>query len=177
MRLEYTLTLADYQAAQYLHWHQTPARRFIHFFVYHGIPVLLAASACTVAKRFGIFGLRISYSLEFISSGAIAALYVTVTAKGREIKRYIKRFESKYPPNERTALLEVDGSGILGCLGSDKESFEWSSIICAAQDERITLLYIAKNRFLFFPTTAMGSEERAELDRLVAEHLAGRATC
>ena len=39
-----------------------------------------------------------------------------------------------------------------------------------AQDKNVTLLYFAKNRFLFFPTGAM-SPEAAELNDLVARRL------
>lgn len=178
MRLEYTLTLADYQAAQYLHWHQTPARRFIHFFVYDGIPILTAATGCVVAKRLGLFGLRIPYWLEFTSSASIAALYLKVTAKGRKAKRYKKYYDRQFPPEKRTSWIEIDDSGVSSAIvGTDAESFEWTRIVGFAQDDNMTLLYLTKKQFLLFPSPAQNSSERAELADLITRYFGGRTQC
>ena len=40
-----------------------------------------------------------------------------------------------------------------------------------AQDEKMTLLYVFKDRFLMFPTAALSPDQRSELGDLVARHV------
>jgi hypothetical protein len=47
----------------------------------------------------------------------------------------------------------------------------WTAIVRFAQNEKVTLFYVAKARFLFVPTQLFSEEQRAELNDLVARHL------
>jgi len=103
---------------------------------------------------------------------AVAAVYLKVTATGREAKRYRKQFERNFAPDKRNAWIEINDSGVSSAvIGTDPGSFQWSKIVGFAQDERMTLFYLAKKRFLLFPTPAQNSAERAELADLISRHM------
>lgn len=175
MKIDYSLTLADYQAAQFLHWRQTPGRRFTHFLVYEGIPIVAAATGCVIAKRVGLFGSAMPYWFEASLGMGIAIIYLKLTAKRRNAKLYRKQYERRFPAGKRAGWIEATESGISSAVfGTEAESFQWDSFVGLAQDEKMTLFYVAENRFLLFPTPAKGSPQRAELDALVARHIAGR---
>ncbi len=175
MKLEYTLSLADFQAAQSLHWHQTLARRVIHFSIYAGVPCLTAAIGSVLAKRVGILGQESPYWFQFLFGLVVASAYLTATVKGRKSKRFKKHFERRVPPNKRRSWIEVNDLGVTSAIvGTEPESYEWSTLFGFAQDEKITLIYIATKRFLFFPTQAMSPAQRAELNDLVARHVTPR---
>jgi hypothetical protein len=58
--------------------------------------------------------------------------------------------------------------------GVSEGKFFWNAIVNFTQDEKVTVLYIDRRRFFFFPTNAMSPEERAELNDLIARHVVGR---
>lgn len=172
LRIQFTLALADYQAAQSLHWRRTPARRFVHFFIYEGLPTLAAGAGCVVAKRLGLYGPEIPYWVEAVLGMVVAIVYLRVTATGREARRYRKHFERKFSPDNRNAWIEINDFGISSAIvGTDAESFQWCKIVGFAQNEKMTLFYLTKKRFLLFPTPVQNSAQRAELADLIARHI------
>ena len=86
-----------------------------------------------------------------------------------------KKFDRRYPDGPPKSFIEVGEEGVSSAVeGTDSERFTWSAIVRFAQDEKMTLFYIAKNRFVLFPTSALSSEQRAELNDLVARHVVKR---
>jgi hypothetical protein len=55
--------------------------------------------------------------------------------------------------------------------GVSEGKFFWPAIVAFAQDEKITLLYIDKNRFLLFPTYSLSPLQRSELSAMFDKHL------
>lgn len=171
-RIQFTLTLADYQAAQSLHWRQTFARRLVHLFIYEGFPTLAAGAVCVVAKRLGLYGPEFPYWVEAVLGMFVAIVFLKVTATGREAKRYRKHFARKFPPVKRNAWIEIDDSGVSSAIvGTDAESFPWCKIVGFAQNEKMTLFYLSNKRFLLFPTPVQNSAQRAELADLIARQV------
>ena len=115
MKVEYAITLADYQAAQSLHWHQAFARRLVHFLFYDGFPCLAAGLAC-VGKRVGLGGPETPYGLVFLLGLICASMFLWVTAKGRKAKRSRKDLERRFPPNRRRALFEPADDGVTSAV-------------------------------------------------------------
>jgi len=172
MRLEYSITLEDYQAAQSLHWRQTFARRVLNFLIYDGIPCLAAASCCALMKRAGLLGSGSSYWFEFLFGLAIASIYLLITAKGRNTRRFKKRFGRDFPPDTRRAWIEFNDKGITSAIiGTAPANFAWSSLLDFARDDKVTLFHIRKGAFLFFPTSVLSPDQLAELNALVARCL------
>lgn len=54
--------------------------------------------------------------------------------------------------------------------GCSEHSRPWQSITGVGQDSKITVFCAKAGTFLFFPTSALTSEQRAELDELVSRH-------
>jgi hypothetical protein len=55
--------------------------------------------------------------------------------------------------------------------GISEQKYFWNAIVDFVQDEKSTLLYHGKNRFIFFATRALSPEQRTELNDLVARNL------
>jgi hypothetical protein len=175
MKLEYSITLADYQAAQALHWRQTFARRVLNFLIYDGIPCLAAATGCALMKKVGLLGRESPYWFEFLLGLVIASIYLLITAKGRNARRFKKQFSRNFPPDKRRAWIEFNDKEIRSAIiGTAPDSHAWDSIIGFAQDDKVILFYLAKKRFLIFPSSAMSPEQRAELNTLMAHHVPTR---
>jgi hypothetical protein len=47
----------------------------------------------------------------------------------------------------------------------------WQAIDRFAQNEKVTMLYIAEMRFIYFPTRSLSDAQRTELNDLVARHV------
>jgi hypothetical protein len=69
----------------------------------------------------------------------------------------------------------MDDDRILsGLPGVSEEKYFWNAIVGFAQDRKMTLLYLDKDKFLLFPTYALSPEQRAELNDLVARYVVKR---
>jgi len=118
------------------------------------------------------------YCFETLFGLTVAVVYLKLTAKGRQAKRYKKQFERRFSSEERTAWIEMNDSAVSSAIaGTAAESFEWNKIIEFAQDDKMTLLYLTEKRFLLFPTPALDSADRADLDDLIASQFAARMSC
>jgi hypothetical protein len=84
-----------------------------------------------------------------------------------------KCFKQIFSParTDRNSLIDIDADRIISTVpGVSEGRFFWNAILAFAQDEKITLLYIRKNAFLFFPTPAMSPTQQTELSDLVVRH-------
>jgi hypothetical protein len=177
MKLEYTLTFADFKSAQRLHYRQTLGRRLRFAFWNICIPVLavLGLAAFVFLDLFHIARYAaILFGIE------CALLWIAIC---NPIARYFKMrkcFKQLFPPTrtERNSTLELGEDHLLsGIPGVSEGKFFWNAIVGFAQDEKITLIYVAKTRFLFFPTAAMSPDQRAKLDNLIDRHVTKRQPC
>lgn len=172
MKLIYTFTLADYQAAQQLHWNQTLLRRATSFAVYWFLPALLCSIALETGRKMGLFLTNWSVGYVLLFGFVLGLLTLKFLEPMRRSKMFRKRFERRHPPDQRIASIEIDNEGVCSAIfGSDEVKRPWSDIVGFAQNDKVTLLYLAKNRFLPFPTTALTSTEFTELNDLVVRHL------
>jgi len=100
----------------------------------------------------------------------IAAIYFSLM---REY--YLRKgFKSLFPParTSRDSSIEIDEDRIFSEIpGVSEGKIFWNGVVAFAQDEKITLIYIREKAFLFFPTSVMSHDQRAELTDLVARHL------
>ncbi len=168
-----TVTLADFQAAQVLHWRQTFLRRIFHSSVYW-LPVLCGSLGIALGSRTGIFLKGWSFWSAF-ALGLLVCTPITALMPKDRSKGIRKIFERRYPSDKRTAWYEIHNEGITTAIaGTDAETIRWDKIVGFAGDEKITLLYLGNNRFLFFPTSALTGEQLAELNDLVARHVVKR---
>lgn len=167
MKLAYTLTLADYKAAQRLHIRRKITRRVL-FYLY---PIMTAIAS--IGALFGLICGNVVLSeifLPLVAGGLACSICV-------EIGRFYgirKCFKQLFHParTDRNSSLDIDDERIVSAVpGVSEGKFFWSAILEFAQDEKITLLYVAEKRFLFFPTSALSPDQRVELDALIARNM------
>lgn len=167
MQLKYTLTLADFKAAYRLHRRQEFSRR-ISIFIWPTLTLL-----CVIG--FVVFSMlqRVNLAGDCLAVGAGAI----VVAVGTPILRSVnirKGYRRLFPPSRtvRSSHLDIDDERIVReNPGVSELKIPWSGLYGFAQDEQVTMLYTNKDCFLIIPTQALSSEQRSELNDLVARHL------
>jgi len=172
MKFTCTITLADFQAAQALHWHQTILRRIISFSVYLLFPLLCSSLVIVLGNRMGIFLKGWSFGNAFVLGLIVSTPIALLISSSSKSKRFRKTFEKRYSPDKRTVWFEFSDNGITTAIvGTDAETIDWKKIVLSAQDDKITLLYVGSNKFLFFPISALTTAQRAELNDLITRNV------
>lgn len=168
MKLEFTLTLADFKAAFRLHRRQTLVRRMGAF----AWPILTVVC-------FGVALFSNPKSELFAQTFAlgVGCLWLTVFLP---IARRIIVFRSfrRVVPNglhQQRCFATVDDQHVVtGVQGLFELNYYWKGVTGFAQDKRMTLFYTSKCSFLFFPTNALSSEQFAELNGIVSRNMIRR---
>jgi hypothetical protein len=172
MKLEYALTLDDYKAAQRLHRSRTAARRIKFAISYSIFPAL------TVVGLISIFLLKSSdnaelkadllicdFALFFLSVAMPIARIFDMRIRFKRLQRTLRGVSSVF--------LEIGEECIISAIpGVSEGKFFWNASIDFAQDDKVSLLYVRKRAFFFFPTSVMSPDQRTELNDLVARHVA-----
>jgi len=171
MKLTYTLTLDDYKAAQGLHRRQTFGRRAIWFLwlrMMPGIGLLMLAWALFTGS-----GQKAAFSQNPPVMLLVPIIFLLVPLINHNLVR--KQFNQLFPSTARDLSIDIDEERIV-CTnpGVSDSRLLWNAVVEFTQDERITMLYISKLRFLFFPTQIMSPSQRSELNDLVARHVGKR---
>jgi hypothetical protein len=112
----------------------------------------------------------------FIAFGA-GSLVASVASPFMQLYVDRRGFRRLFSPTrkDRSCYIDLDDNCILsGQPEVSEEKYFWNAIVGFAQDEKMTLLYLDKDKFLLFPTQAMSPEQRAELNDLIARHVVGR---
>lgn len=177
MKLEYTLTFADFRSAQRLHRRQTLGRRLSFAFWNIAVPILAVIG---LAAFIFLDSPRITRYAASLFIFECALLWIAIANPIARHYKMRKGFNQLFPPNrtERTSTLDLNEDHILSRIpGVSEGKFFWNGIVDFAQDDKITLIYVAKNRFLFFPSSAMSPDQRIELSDLVSRHIAKRLQC
>jgi hypothetical protein len=171
MKLSYTVALNDYRAAQRLHRIQTLGRRIFWLLLLRIVPVF--GFLVLVSELYSWFARPSGFSQNSPALLVVPVVLILLPAINLNLTR--KQFNQLFPPTGRSLSLDLDDERII-CEnpGSSESKFLWSAINAFAQNDRVTMLYLDKARFLFFPTSAMTPAQRAELSDLVARHVVNR---
>jgi hypothetical protein len=122
MRLTYSLSLADYQAAQRLHWRQSLLRRAINFFMYWLLPSSIFPLLLLYGRIAGAF--LINHSIEYVILygfvfGFAGHCLIAFVSKPEMFK---KHFERRFPLGQRNALITIEDDGVTSVIvGTDSE--------------------------------------------------------
>jgi uncharacterized membrane protein YeaQ/YmgE (transglycosylase-associated protein family) len=167
MKIEFTLTFDNFKAAYVLYLKRQLSIRLM--FPISVVALVGGILGAVLINDNGPFGW-----LSPIFAGAIGGGFVgTILLPLFRIYAVRKAFSYFLPkPVEgRVLLFEIDSEKICSEIpGIGSGEIQWSVIHDFAQDEKVTLLYITKKRFYFFPTAAMTPEQRAELNDIVTRH-------
>ena len=168
MKIEFKLSFALFKAAYKLFWRRQISARLI-------LPVSVAMlfagilGAMVVDER-GPFGWLVSVCAGAIGGGAVGTILLPLM-RIYSVRRSYRHFLPS-PVNDKLLSFEIDDVSISSSIpGVGTGTIQWSAIGDFAQNEKVTLLYLTKKRFYFFPTSAMTPIQRAELNDLVARHL------
>jgi len=128
----------------------------------------------------GVVAIILNERHPFLKSGALlwavegGLLWLTIYLPAWQAYAMRKCFKQIFPPGrtDGSSSIDIDADRIVSTVpGVSEGKFFWTGIVAVAQDEKVTLLYIRKHAFLFFPTQAMSPAQRNELNDLVARHL------
>ena len=170
MRLEYTLTLKDYKAAFRLHRRQKLSRRLVSWLG----PVLLLIAVvgfvlCSVENNTALAG----QAAALFAGSLVFTIGLPLSRSWNVRKSFSRLFPSGQA--DRRSKISIDDQGVCRELSGVAElRVLWSGVYGFAQDEKITMLYTSKDCFLLFPTELMSTDQRAELNELVARHTVKR---
>lgn len=171
MKLTYTLTLDDYKAAQQLHLRRSLGMRLTYIFWYVVVPILAGLGAFA----FIIFDVsKLTRYAALYFGLEVALVWLSIFLPIMRFYTLRKCFKQLFPPSrtDRSSSIDIDEERVLSAIpGVSEGKFFWNAIIDFAQDEKVTLLYIRKRAFLFFPTPTLSPDQRAELNALIARHV------
>ncbi|MGC1464017.1 MAG: YcxB family protein, partial [Terracidiphilus sp.] len=120
---------------------------------------------------------KISKFAPFYFGAEFALLWLAVYLPAWRAYSMRKCFKQIFPPGrtDRSSSIDIDDDRIISTIpGVSEGRFFWNAILAFAQDEKVTLLYIRKNAFLFIPTCVMSRAQRVELNDLVARNMQRR---
>jgi hypothetical protein len=171
MKHTFVLTLDDYEAALRLHRRQKLSRQCNFYFWYVAVPILtlvaaIASFAAIVSGRHDL--------LENLVVPDAALLWLTISLPVVRAYKIHKSFERIFlsAQQDEKLSIDIDNERILSEIpGVGEGKYLWTTIIGFAQDERMTLLYVYKDRFLLFPTAVFSPEQRTELSDIVARNM------
>jgi len=157
--------MANYKAALRLHRSQRLGRR-LNRFIYPFLTFLLLFITLCLKSGSEVFG-------ELFALGKFCLLMSIAMPFVRSFNRR-KCFRRMFLSAQEDSQMYTDIDS--ECLVSEipgvfVERYFWNTIVGFAQNEKVTLLYVYKDRFVLFPTTILSQAQRAELNDLVARNL------
>jgi hypothetical protein len=169
MQISYKLTYSDYKDALRLHYSKSgkwtsPMNLFSFMF---GIGCLL--TVCALVEYF-------HDKDNFLASNQLSLVCVILffllfpVFYSFALK---KQFKGSFPHGgtDRQLTIDIDDERIIAeTPGLSESKILWQAIDRFTQNEKVTMLYIAKLRFIYFPTRSLSDVQRTELNMLVARH-------
>ena len=169
MQISYKLSLADYKAALKLHYRQRGNWRS-PLGLFTVMPIIGALLICCTVIGYFAQDDYFAHNPPGLLAVPIFFLLLPVFYSYAMKKQFVNMF----PHGQTDQLLSIDiddGRIISEMPGFSESKLLWTAIVRFAQNEKVTLFYVAKARFLFVPTQLFSEEQRAELNDLVARHL------
>jgi hypothetical protein len=174
MKLTYTLTLADYKAAQRLNVRQKLLRRINYFYWHVFVPIFFGSVIICSGVYYAFTQPKM---LGFLLLFYIPLLWVAFAMPLMHELNTRKGFKQLSPPSriDQSNSIEIDDDGIHSIMPSVREEkYFWAAIVGFAQNKKVTLFFTAENQFLFIPTYAFSPTQRTELNDLVVCHVVKR---
>ena len=184
MKIEYALTFADYRAAMRLIRRRIVGRMVEYIVLERVIPLLaiiVLAATILFAPRWNGHP-AITSSRFFIILLNLEPFFLTISifALAGRFFGERKNFKSNFPSarTDRNSHIDIDDERIVtGIPGVSETKYTWAGIRAFIQDERITMFYVDRGRFVMIPTPALSRAQHTELDDLVARHAVRRKPC
>jgi hypothetical protein len=172
MKINYTLTLADYKAALRLHSRQTFGRHLSFILIYIAVPIL-AILGLVIWPFLHITDQTPTWIIILMNGIEILLVYLSIAAPISRFLQIRKNFKRLFPSarTDRNSSIDIDDECILsGLPGVSEVKTFWPGIFGFAQDNQVTMIYLNRKAFLFFPTSALSPDQRIELNNIVTRH-------
>jgi|GEM_PF-3528590 len=166
MRITYALSFADFRAAQSLHIRQKLIRR-VNIFIWPVLAVILLIGMIVFGNSD-----HQELSAQCLIFGSLSLWFTMLFPIVRYLnaRKGFKRFFLSGQTDQQISI-DIDNERILSEIpGVGEGKYYWNTIIGFAQDDKVTLLYVYKDRFLVFPTTLLSPAQHAELYDLIAHN-------
>jgi hypothetical protein len=170
MRFDFTITLEDYKVALKLHRKRKLSRRLLPWIW----PLLFLISLVLLVVG------SLSKNNEVLAQAMALAAWSLSAIVVFPILRFAltrRGYRQMFPPTRsgRTSTIEIDDQRIVEeNPGTAEVRLPWTGVMGFTQNDRVTLIYINPCRFFLFPTSALSSAQRAELNDLVARYVVKR---
>jgi hypothetical protein len=172
MQVKYKVTVSDYRNAVALHYRlkgrwRSPLNLY-KFISIVGALLLISDLIDAFCRN------------DYFSGGYVATLIIPLFMLSLPfLYRYstLKQFKNIFPHSatDSTLMMDIDEERILSEMpGFTESKILWNAVVKFAQNEKVTLIYLAEIRFLFVPTNAFTPAQRTELNDLVARHVVKR---
>lgn len=166
MIASYRLSLANYRSALALHYRskgrwRSPLNLFILF---PAIGLFYFIGDMIHAFRHDSVGSDRGQLILSLCMMALPLLYIYST--GKQFKSMFARSST-----DTSLSIDINDQRILTEMpGFTETTILWKAVVKFAQNEKVTLFYLAEVRFLFVPTNAFSVEQRTELRDIVTRH-------
>ncbi len=167
MQAQYELSFNDYKNAQWVYLKHRPFNLLVFVLFYCVLPLccLLLLVVSLYARKQG----HASQATLILLNLRPLLVTLVVIAFLRQFsiwRTYLSLFEKKSP---RTAVFSFDDEQFISAIPARSEArVHWSALVDFAEDKKVTLLFLAKNRFLFIPKRALTLEQLESLRALAA---------
>lgn len=173
MKLNYTLTLDVYRAAQALHRRQKFTRQ-LAIWIWPALVILglIGMIAFAVSRHEELF----ADSAAFTSGALFISLWMPI-GRWYTVR---KCFKQLFPParTDPSSSLEIDAEQIVSSIpGVSEGKILWRGILQFAQDNEVTMIHTTESRFLFFPTAVLTPGQREELKQIVIRNAVKSYIC
>ena len=167
MKFSYTFSFADFRAAQRLHIRQKLIRR-INIYIWPVLAIVLLIGLIVFSNTD-----HQELATQCVIFGSLS-LWLTIflpIARYFNARKGFKRVFLSGQKDQQVSI-DIDNERILSEIpGVGEGKYFWNTIVGFAQDNKVTLLYVYKDRFLVFPTALLSSEQRTELNELVSRNM------
>ncbi len=164
MRITYKTSVADYRAAYRMYQRKNLFLRYDQI-IWPAVTVLclvaiVASDSHSALNRVGreliIYPLLLSVGLPLL----------------RALNAYrIYRDVHKETPSRPEVTTEITPEQIVDVTpGESNLAYTWPSVVGFGQNAKITVICMKSLQLIFFPTSVLSSNQRAELDELVSRH-------
>jgi hypothetical protein len=163
MNCTYTTNYDDFKDAQRLHMGATPRLNVLFWISLRILPVVGLIALLLLVSH----ALPMKNSLVLIVAcglvGAGTWGFIMAILRPFSFRRLYKQMKNGRPDDAELGLEIVDGQLISRIPGLSEGRFFPAAILRFVENDKVALLYVAKNRFLMIPKPAMNETEWSEL--------------
>jgi YcxB-like protein len=166
---EYSITYADYKAAQWLYLWKRPWKMILYWTSHLGWAAL---AACLVGWFFASRKVPEAGLKLWLDCGTafFVAFFVNQGIRAMQLRRCYG--DSYSNTSRRTVRLIANDKELrVAVPGRSESRLQWNAIDDVAEDSEVRLLFVGKTRFMIVPRRALNETQWAELRALITTKL------